>query len=741
MSPSRKPKSIQQGTGVFYVLFFFSGFPALLYQVVWQRALFTIYGVNIESVTAIVTVFMLGLGLGSLAGGRLSKRPATALSLLFGVIELGIAIFGLVSLKLFYAAASLTAGMPATQTGIVTFLLLFVPTMLMGSTLPLLVAHLVRFNGNVGESVGSLYAVNTFGSAAACFLAAHVLMGALGESGCVRLAAVLNLCVAAAAIALHFFNRCASPVSDPRPAEPLVSRPPLLPFSTGLFVSGITGFVALGYEMVWYRLYSFASGRSAASFAVLLAWYLAGVGYGSISVRDLCRGRLRTDVASLKNLTAMTLIRANVAAFLLGPAVALVLRYVPLEFAYPFVFLGAALLGATFPLVSHACIDPAASDAGARLSYMYLANIIGCALGSYLVGMAGMDILSARGVSVVLLLIGLTAGWRLFSTSGRLAPSVRHYAEFGALAILTISYWPVYSTIYERLLFRSKYVPGTRFEHLVETRSGVAAVAADGTVYGGGVYDGKVSTGLSPDVNGIFRAYAADAIHPHPREILVIGLSMGSWAQVLANHPGVERVTIVEIDPGYLKIIPRYPAVESLLRNPKVEIVIDDGRRWLVRNPSRKFDFIVMNTSQHWLAHISNLLSEEFLRLIRPHLKPGGIHYYNTTFSPEALLTGATEFPFALRVGNFIAVSDSPILFDKERWRATLGRFTIDGKPVLDLKSGVDRERLEELVSLADTLHRGNPTDGMRLESGESMRARFRSYRRITDDNMGKEWQ
>src|SRR5450756_915806 len=57
-----------------YVLFFLSGFPALLYQVVWQRALFTIYGVNIESVTVIVTVFMLGLGLGSLAGGWLSKR-------------------------------------------------------------------------------------------------------------------------------------------------------------------------------------------------------------------------------------------------------------------------------------------------------------------------------------------------------------------------------------------------------------------------------------------------------------------------------------------------------------------------------------------------------------------------------------------------------------------------------------------------------------------------------------------
>ena len=123
----------------YYVLFFLSGFPALLYQIVWQRALFSVYGVNIESVTVIVTVFMLGLGIGSLAGGKLSKVRNLPLLAVFGGIELGIALFGICSLSVFHWIASFTAGASAPKTGVITFALLLLPTMLMGSTLPLLV--------------------------------------------------------------------------------------------------------------------------------------------------------------------------------------------------------------------------------------------------------------------------------------------------------------------------------------------------------------------------------------------------------------------------------------------------------------------------------------------------------------------------------------------------------------------------------------------------------------------------
>jgi spermidine synthase len=154
-----------------YPLFFLSGFPALLYQIVWQRTLFAIYGVNIESVTVVVSAFMLGLGLGSLAGGRISRNPRAPLLLLFAAAEFGIAGYGLASLALFHRVAAFTAGAPAVATGLLSFALVVIPTILMGATLPLLVAQLVRISGNVGQSVGILYFVNTLGSAVACFAA------------------------------------------------------------------------------------------------------------------------------------------------------------------------------------------------------------------------------------------------------------------------------------------------------------------------------------------------------------------------------------------------------------------------------------------------------------------------------------------------------------------------------------------------------------------------------------------
>src|SRR5690348_7393871 len=105
-----------------YILFFFSGFPALIYQIVWQRSLFTIYGINIESVTIVVTAFMLGLGIGSLLGGLVSKCPRIPTLAAFGVVELGIGIYGFYSLRIFHYVGEATARQPLFMTGLLTFL-------------------------------------------------------------------------------------------------------------------------------------------------------------------------------------------------------------------------------------------------------------------------------------------------------------------------------------------------------------------------------------------------------------------------------------------------------------------------------------------------------------------------------------------------------------------------------------------------------------------------------------------
>jgi len=312
-----------------------------------------------------------------------------------------------------------------------------------------------------------------------------------------------------------------------------------------------------------------------------------------------------------------------------------------------------------------------------------------------------------------------------------------------ATAILVALLSPkLFSDMYERLLSKKNFSSTSTFQHLVETRSGIVAVTKDGTVYGGGMYDGRFNTDPIHDTNGIVRAYAIDAFHSHPAQVLMIGLSSGSWAQVIANDPNVSRLTIIEINSGYLRLIKQYPEVSSVLQNPKVQIVIDDGRRWLVHNTNRRFDLVVMNTSFNWRAHMSNLLSVDFLELVRRHLNPGGVLYYNTTGSGEVQRTGATVFPYALRVLNFLAVSDSPIQVDKRRWGQSLQKFKIDGQPVFDLNEPSQLDRFDKILSLADTIANDpHAAQGENMETGDSIRTRWKRKRLITDDNMGTEWQ
>lgn len=147
--------------------------------------------------TIVVAAFMLGLGLGSLAGGALSRDARRPLLVVFASIETALGLFGFVSLKLFHFVGRATAAGSGLTTFLSTFALVLVPTVLMGATLPILVAHSVRQIRNVGQSVGMLYFVNTLGSALAGFTTAAYLLGILGQQRTVAVAASLNLLVGA----------------------------------------------------------------------------------------------------------------------------------------------------------------------------------------------------------------------------------------------------------------------------------------------------------------------------------------------------------------------------------------------------------------------------------------------------------------------------------------------------------------------------------------------------------------
>lgn len=715
-----------------YALFFVSGFPALLYQVVWQRALFAIYGVNVESVTVVVTAFMLGLGLGSLVGGWLSARRGVRRLLTFGVIELGIGAFGLASLAAFAAVGEGTAGAGTAATGVYAFLLVLLPTMLMGATLPLLTAFLVERSGNVGRSVGVLYFVNTLGSAVACLAAGLFLLGWLGQSGTVTLAAAINLLLGTGVLVVARAERRSA--SSQRPTK--VAPAGLLSLRAALVLSGVAGFIALSYEIVWFRVFAFTSSGDARSFALLLGAYLLGLALGSAFSRRFCERHRDHESGGLTQTIGTLIIVANLVGFLVAPLLAwtvtLIWHYAA---GLVFVTLAAAALGTVFPLLCHLAVPPS-RRAGQGLAYVYLANIVGSAAGSFVTGFVLMDSLPLATISLVLALAGVLVGGVLLLARAR--RSVRHVALVPSILVLLVLAGPaLYDGLYERLHFKLTYA-GQRYRALIETKSGVVAMTQRGLVYGGGIYDGEMKTTfdtLDDDSNMLFRTYALSAFHPALEEILVVGLGSGSWTKVLAAHPQVRKVTVIEINPGYLDLIRDDPLVGSVLTDPKVEIVIDDGRRWLRANPGRRFDAIVSNTTFNWRAYASGLIGVEFLELCRAHLQQGGVFYYNTTWHPRVQRTGASVFPYALLVGNFLAVSDSPLDVDPDHLAGILGRYRIDGRPALGPVG------IAGLVLLAREVdHPARRGTRHVMESRASILARTQGYALITDDNMGTEW-
>lgn len=196
---------------VLCVSFFVSGCSALIYQVSWQRALFAVVGVDIDSVTVIVSCFMLGIGIGGALGGVLADAfPAHAIRV-YAAAELLLAAFGLGSLAFVRqvgdAVTAAGAGIPAT--GAAVFVLLALPTTCMGVTLPVLTMAFNAALRNIGQSVGTLYFWNTLGAAFAAWACPFLLFDHFTLDAAVRLAAAGNLCVAAAALACHRFATAA----------------------------------------------------------------------------------------------------------------------------------------------------------------------------------------------------------------------------------------------------------------------------------------------------------------------------------------------------------------------------------------------------------------------------------------------------------------------------------------------------------------------------------------------------
>jgi spermidine synthase len=736
-SVSSRQKGAAHGTLLISLLFFLSGMPALIYQVVWQRTLFLIYGVNAQSVAVVVTAFMLGLGLGSFAGGALSKRFPRHGILLFGIAELAIAAFGILSLPLFHKFAAYTAGANLASVIAFSLILLLIPTMLMGATLPLLVEHLVKRASSVGTSVSTLYFVNTFGSAVACYLCASFLLRSFGQSGTVMIAACVNTAVGLTAYSYARSTTKTAGATSTEVDESIKSPAAAIGLPKAMLLAGLSGFVALGFEIAWFRVFALASSDRAPAFALLLATYLAGVAAGSFVAERVLYGR---EAGPMLRFIAVAWTLAGALSAYLPPLVAALMKHqLPFLASAPAFFLVAALTGSVLPLLCQIAV-PANDKAGQGVSLIYVSNILGSAMGSLGIGFLLMQVFSLRQIAFGLgfLAVLMGAGVLAVLWQRERKADIWAWAATVAAAAAVPAAGLLYPLLFERLIFGNRPEAQTAFANIVENRNTVVGVTEEGAIFGGGVYDGYFNVDPLHDSNLVSRIYALSAFCANPKRILVIGLSGGSWGQILANHPQTEVLDAVEINPGYLDLIPKYPMVRSFLRNPKVTVYVDDGRRWLLAHPDARYDAIIANTTYNWRDHSSGLLSVEFLKLIRAHLNPGGIYYFNTTESEETIATALHVFPHGLRVINFVAVSDSPLILDKERWARVLGKYRIDGKTPFDPADPQTGRVLAAYMLLADTV--SGPPRFFGMESSESLRKRLGSTRIITDDNMGTEW-
>jgi spermidine synthase len=779
--------------GALYLFFFFSGISGLIYQVVWVRVFGNVFGNTVYSTSLVIAVFMLGLGVGSLVAGAWADRRyakgAESLLEAYAYFELFIGLMGLGISALLPHMGQVSAWVSSYTRGpagwydlsstsylaraAIAVVLLAPITLLMGGTLSLLIRHLVRRDLDAGRRrIAVLYAMNTAGAALGCFLTDFVLVPSAGLRGAQMVAVALN--VVAAGGALYLVSR-ANPVGEGlktgperRHKRPARSRPPsvegdglqTVPSSLTVPLTSLalamSGFAAMGMEILWFRHFSILLGGFRAVFSLLLSVVLIGIGAGSLLSGFLHRRTARPAqwlivvqalfvastllglaLADARDIEAVVIAdRASQAAA--GRAVEVALSeesgwartLTEVWFnARPILFevgLPALLMGFAFPL-ANAIVQRAERSVGRRAGVLYLSNTIGAVCGSLAAGFLLLPTLGIQATATVLMMAAALVMVPLYlagSESGHSNAGIRNQcraALAGSMVIAgaALGLWFQLPSDYvvsralaqqddERLLARS--------EGLTEVIA-VAEVPAKGRTL---FTNGHPMSSTARLSQRYMRALAhvpllsIDA----PETVLVIGFGVGNTTHAATLHPSIRRVEVADLSRGILAHAGYFKDVNGdVLNDPRVVVYVNDGRHHLLMQPAASYDLITLEPPPIAYAGVAALYSREFYALARARLKGKGFisqwlpAYQVPTATTLAMIRAFVEvFPQAVLISGaeadlvLIGANDSRIEIDPARVAAVLEKAPDVQADLQRLDLGSVREIVGTFVASAQKL-------------------------------------
>lgn len=656
-------KAISVSLGWICSLFCLSGISGLLYQVVWLRMLTRILGSTTYATSAVLAAFMAGLALGSWLAGRYVDRVSRPLRM-YALLEIGIglsaiATLGLpdVLLPLYRIIYDLAGGVRLWLTAGQVFLalaILLVPTALMGATLPTLCALGMRRQADFRRCVGFLYSLNTLGALVGTCLGGFVLLGIYGETTTLAIGVLINLLVAGAA----WIGSRATPMPNTSlaPVESSAAAP-TLPAGCRraiLCTFAVSGFTALGSEVVWSRMLMLYQGTSIYAFSAMLAVVLAGIGAGSLlggSRRLGCSDPLRRLARVQIGIASATIVALHC------------FRYLPVGTLLPPLILLtplALLWGVSFPLAV-ACYESVQTRVGQTIGTAYAWNTVGCIAGSLAAGFVLIPLVGCSRALALLAGLSLLPALWLLNANPQRAPWRRSGELLLAVIcapLLIFAGDPYFDVLKSEMLDR--YPTG------IDVYSHTEEATATTTVFGSTDanamnkqlwVNGNGVTHLTPSTK--LMAHLPLALADRPRDVLVLCLGMGTSLRSACTHADV-RVRVVELVPAVARAFEYFhPDSADLLLRPNVELVVDDGRNDLLMHPDKLYDVITLDPPPPlYSAGTVNLYSRDFLLLCQRQLSPHGV--LCVYIQPDSLTENLMLFRTFLDVFEHVKVWTCP---------------------------------------------------------------------------------